>query len=124
MYATLASFSILMQIFTSCNRENGEGASICSSVGGMLNVVQQEYPNILSTGEVPRHLRDIFHGLHKQLHSMCYLYDDLRVMYPQLMTVAHNAKYEQEDRPGQGVQVRLAQSEGKDDIMSLKEQIV
>ena len=47
----------------------------------------------------------------------------LRIMYPQLMTVAHNAESKQEDRPGEGIQVGSAQSEGKDDIVSLKEQI-
>ena len=45
-------------------------------------------------------------------------------MYPQHMTAAHKAKFEQEDRPGEGVWVRSAQSEGKDVIVSLKEQVV
>ena len=39
------------------------------------------------------------------------------------MTVAYMAESKQEDRPREGVQVRLAHSEGKDDIMDLKEQI-
>ena len=39
------------------------------------------------------------------------------------MTTAQKAESEQEDRPVEGVQVRLSQSEGKDEIMSLKEQI-
>ena len=48
---------------------------------GELNVVQQEYPKFKNTC--------LFHGLHKQLYtSMHYLYDDPRVMYPQLMTAA------------------------------------
>ena len=35
-------------------------------------------------------MRDcLFHGLHKQLcNSMCYLYDDARITYPQLMMAA------------------------------------
>ena len=43
---------------------------------------------MLSVSEVKKHLGDcLFHGLSKQLHnSMCYLYDDMRIMYPQLMT--------------------------------------
>ena len=76
-------------------------------------------------GKVQKHLRDcLFHGLHKELcNSMHYLYDDLRVMYPKLMTVAHKVESEQEDRPGEGVQVKSAHSEGRDGIRSLKEQI-
>ena len=45
-------------------------------------------------------------------------------MYPQLMTAAQKAESEQENRPRKGVWVRLAQSEGKDKILSLKQQIV
>ena len=43
-----------------------------------LNVVQQEYPMMLSMSMVQKHLSDyLFHGLCKQLHdSMSYLYDD------------------------------------------------
>ena len=54
---------------------------------------------------------------------MCYLYDDLGIMYPQLMTAAQKAESKQEDRPGEGVRVRSAQLDGRDDITSLKEQI-
>ena len=54
---------------------------------------------------------------------MCYLYDDVRIMYPQIMTAAHKAESEQEDSPREGVQVRLAQSEGKYSIMSMRKQI-
>ena len=43
-------------------------------------------------------------------------------MYPQLMTVAQKAAAEQ-DRPMEGVQLRSAQLEAKDDTTSLKEQI-
>ena len=57
---------------------------------GALNAVQQEYPRMLSVNEVQQHLRDrLFHGLHKQLRdSMHYLYDDVWITYPQLVTVA------------------------------------
>ena len=34
---------------------------------GVLNVAQQEYPNMLSKGKVQKHLGDcLFHGLQKQ----------------------------------------------------------
>ena len=58
---------------------------------GALNVVQQEYLTMLS--EVQKHFRDHpFHGLHKQLcDSMCYLYDDMWITYPHLVTAAHKA---------------------------------
>ena len=71
----------------------------------MLNAVQQEYPNMLSMGEVPKHLRDhLFHGLCKSLYnSMHYLYNDQRVIYSQIMKVVHKAESEQVDRPGEGV---------------------
>ena len=55
---------------------------------------------------------------------MYYLYDDLRIIYPQLMTAACKAESEQEDQPREGVQGRSAQSEGKDSIEHLKEQII
>ena len=88
-------------------------------------MVQQEYPNMLSASEVQEQLRDsLFHGFQKQLcNVMHYLYDDPRVMFPKLVTAACKAKSEQEDRLGESVWVRLAQSEGKDELMSLKEQI-
>ena len=53
---------------------------------------------------------------------MHYLYDDTRIMYAQLMTPAHKAELEKEDWPRKEVQVRSAQSEGKDGITSLREQ--
>ena len=64
---------------------------------GALYVVQQEYPAMLSQSEVQTNLRDcLFHGLHKQLcDSMHYLYDDTRILYPQLVTAAHRAESEQ-----------------------------
>ena len=45
------------------------------------------------------------------------------MMYPQLMTAAHKAESEQEDQPREGFQVGSAQLEGKDSIVSLREQI-
>ena len=77
----------------------------------------------LSIEKVQKHLRDhLFYGLHKQLHNFIhFLYDDPGVVYPQLEVVAHKTESEQEDRPGEEVQVRSVQLEGKDDIMSLKE---
>ena len=39
------------------------------------------------------------------------------------MTPAHKAESEYKDWPGEGVQVRSAQLEGKDGIVSLREQI-
>ena len=50
--------------------------------------------------------------------------DDLSVMYPQLVTAAWKAESEQEDTLGEGVWVKSAQSEGKDEITNLKEQIM
>ena len=79
---------------------------------------------MLSVSEVQEHLWDhVFHGLYKQLYnSVCYLYDDMRITYPQLMTATHKVS-EQEDLPGEGVQARLAQSEGKDGIASWGDQM-
>ena len=79
-----------------------------------------------NTREVQKHFRyHLFHGLCKQLHdSMCYLYEDTRIMYPHLMKVAHKAELEQEDWPREGVWVRSAQSDGKDGIAGKREQIV
>ena len=55
---------------------------------GVLNGVQQDYPNMQSVGEVQEHLQDhLFHGLQKQLCDLVhYLYDELGVMYPQVMS--------------------------------------
>ena len=70
-----------------------------TQLDGALNVVQQQYSTMLSMSEVQNHLRDhLFHGLHRQLHnSIQYLYDDMRILYPQLMTAACMTKSEQED---------------------------
>ena len=51
--------------------------------------------------------RSSLHGLQKQLcNLMHHVYDDLRIMLPQLVTAAHNAESEEEDRPREGVWVR------------------
>ena len=51
------------------------------------------------------------------------MYDDPRVIYPQLMTAAHRAESKYEDRPGIGIQVRSMQAVGGDKIITLKTQI-
>ena len=91
VYGTMASFDILMKRFDKLQQGKTEKVTLyISQLEGALNAVQQEYMTMLSGSEVQQHLRDfIFHGLHKPLHdSMCYLYDDLRVTYPQLMKAA------------------------------------
>ena len=57
---------------------------------GALNTVQLEYLMMLSASEVQKHLRDwLFHGPYRQLQdSMLYLYNDMRITYPKLVTVA------------------------------------
>ena len=44
---------------------------------------------------------------------MYYLYDDMRITYPQLMTAAQKAESQQEDQSGEGVNVRSTQVEGE-----------
>ena len=55
-----------------------------------LNAVQQEHLTILSVCKLQQQLKDHrFHKLCKQLHDvMCYLYNDMRITYPQLLTAA------------------------------------
>ena len=91
VYGTVASFYILMQNLYKLQQGKTEKVPVYfTHLEGEQNVVQQEYPTMLSMGKVQKYLRDhLFHGLHKQLHdSMCYLYDDLRIMYFPLMTAA------------------------------------
>ena len=61
---------------------------------GALNVVQWEYPMMLSMSKVQKHLRDcLIQGLCNQLcNSMHYLYDNPRIIYLQLMTSAYKAE--------------------------------
>ena len=82
---------------------------------GALNAVEEEYPNILSIVEVQKQLGDqLFQRLQKQLHnSVSYLYYDPRVMYPQLIATTQKAESEQEDIPGQGVQIDQHNQKGK-----------
>ena len=89
----MASFDIFMQHFYKLQQGNAEKVTV------YVTQVQQEYPTMLSVSEVKKHFRDhLFHGLHKQLcDSMCYLYDDMGKMYPQLMTAACKAESEEED---------------------------
>ena len=54
---------------------------------------------------------------------MCYLYNDARITYPQLVTAAQKAESEHEDHTGEGIHVRSIQAEGKDDNAMLSEQI-
>ena len=100
VYDTMTSFDILMQHFYKL--QPGKTAKVTlyiTQLEGALNAVWQGYLMMLSASEVQQLLRDQhFHGLHKQLHnSMCYLYDDKWITYPQLMTAAQNAESEQED---------------------------
>ena len=124
MYGTVASFDILMQnIYTLQQGKTEKVTLYVTLLEEALNVVQQEYLTILSTNEVQQHLRDrLFHGLHKQLRdSMCYLYDDARITYPQPVTAAQKAESEHEDHSGESIWVRVVQAEGKDEIVKLSE---
>ena len=94
IYVTMASCNILMHNFNKLQQGKTEKVLVyVTNLEGTLNVVQQEYPMMLSTSEVQKHLRDyLFHGLCKQLcNSMHYLYDDPRKMYPQPLTAAQKA---------------------------------
>ena len=91
----MTSFDILMQNFYKLQQGKVEKATLyVTQLEGALNVVQQEYLMMLSTSEVQQHVRDcLFCGLNKQFHdSMHYLYDDVRITYPQIMTSAHEAE--------------------------------
>ena len=84
IYGTVASFNILMQHFYKLQQGKTEKLLICvTHLEGVLNVVQQEHPMMLSMGKFQKQLRDhLFHGFCKQLHdSICHLYNDLRIMY-------------------------------------------
>ena len=75
---TAVSFDVLIQMFYKLQQGMMEKVPIdVTQLEGVLNVVQQEYPHMLSVGKVLNHLRDcLFHGLHKQLYdSVHYLYD-------------------------------------------------
>ena len=96
----MASFDILIQFFYKLQQGKTEKVTVyVIQLEGALNAFQQEYPMMLSISKVQKHLRDChFRGLCKQLcDSMCYLYDDMRIMYPQLMTAACKAESEQEN---------------------------
>ena len=65
MNGTSASFDILMQDFYKLHQGKMEKEPVnMTQLEEALNAVQQEYPNMLSMGEVQKHLRDcLFHGL-------------------------------------------------------------
>ena len=91
IYGTVASFDILKQSFYKLQQGKMEKLLVhVTHLEGMVNVVQQEYPMIVRAIKVQKQLRDcLFHGLHKKLcNSMYYLYDDPRIIYPQLVTAA------------------------------------
>ena len=97
VYGTMASFDILMQNVYKLQQDRTEKVTMYVTwLEGAVNVVQQEYLIILSANEVQQYLRDrLLHRLHKQLKdSMCYLYDDARIAYPQLVTTAQKAESE------------------------------
>ena len=72
VYGTGASFDILMQNFYKLQQGKTEKVTVhVTQLEGALNAAQQEYPMMLSTSEVQKHLRDcLFHGLHKQLYVL------------------------------------------------------
>ena len=126
VHGTVASFDILMQIFYKLQQGEMDKVTLyVTQLEGALNVVWQEYVTMLSAWEMQQHLRDyLFHGLCKQLcDSMCYLYVDMRITYPELITAVWKAKLEQKDWPGEGVCARSTWVEGKYDIVRLSEQI-
>ena len=65
MCGTIASFNILMQNFYKLQQGRMERVLICViQLEGVLNVVQQEYPNMLHASKVQKQLRDnLFQGL-------------------------------------------------------------
>ena len=69
MYGTVASFDSLMQFF--CKLQQGKTekvAVIVTQLEQVLNLVQQEYPIMLSASEVQNHLRDhLFFVSYKQV---------------------------------------------------------
>ena len=77
--------------------------------------LQQEYLTILSANEVQQHLWDrLFHGLHKKLRdSMHYLYDDVRIIYPQAVTAAQNAQLEHDDHSGERNLSKISSGRGE-----------
>ena len=102
VYGTIASFDILMQNFINYKGKTEKVMLYVTQLEGALNAVQQEYLMMLTASEVQKNLKDcLSHGLHKQLHNcMHYLYDDMKIMYPQPETAAQKAESEQEDCPG------------------------
>ena len=54
---------------------------------------------------------------------MYYLYNDVQIMYPQLVIAAWKAESDQEDHTGECIQVKSAQADGRDDMVKLSEQI-
>ena len=93
---------------------------------GALDADQQEHLHMLGAVEIQKHLRDcLFHGLWKSLYdSLCYLYGDSKVMYPQLVITAHQAESEHEDQTGEGIWIKSAHVKQNDKIKNLKEKIV
>ena len=71
VYGTIASFDVLMQNLYRLQQGKMEKVLVYVKwLEGALNAAQQEYPNLLSMGEVQKHLTDcLFHGLCKQLYD-------------------------------------------------------
>ena len=76
--------------FVNYNKGRQRKDSICSLIGGGAECSSAGIPNDVEC--------NLFCWLHKQFcDSMCYLYDDTRIMYPQLMTAGCEAESVQED---------------------------
>ena len=60
IHGTVASFDILMQNFYKLTQGKTEKVPVyVTFLEGVLNVVQQEYPTMLSVSKVQQHLRDV-----------------------------------------------------------------
>ena len=107
---------ILYKIFVSCNRREWKGASPCYLIKRGIECSSLGTSTHAKCGRHPEAFKgSFFQGLWKLLWDLKqYLYDDLRIMYPELMTAAHKVESENKDRPEKGTQVRFTQAEGGD----------
>ena len=71
MYGIVASFNILMKYFYRLQQSKTERVpAYVIHLEGVLNVIQKDFPYMLSLAEVQNHLCDqLFHHLKRSLHD-------------------------------------------------------
>ena len=97
IYGTVASYDVPMQNYYIINMEPNECVQVFATrMEGALNQIRTKFPHMLSDEDMEAHLGDrLFYGIIKALQdNICYLYDNDKIMYAELLITCRKAETE------------------------------